>query len=176
MQKLLLLGHTKVSDLVKPGLETSDSHANGHSGINGVNGNKEYILPEVSGSLHDLLAAGFIQQVKESMFRSPADTEAQTEKEILRSTYNGSTRGTKQKDELREKVRRHLRNIRDEGLDWQPIGSKRKAGREGKDGLNGNPKRRRTVNGAVGGDTGMIEKSSRLDVGLKATACFHCLY
>ena len=178
VQSLLQLGHTKVSDLVR-GFEAKDKringHANGHAAanrINGVNGNGNAIT---AGQLHSVLAqllqAGLIEPVTETMFRSPTDTYNMVEKEMLQLHYGGSTKGVKQKEELKNKIRDRLQSLRDENRDWEPkAGKKRPRNGELSNGINGSGKRRRLSNGAVNGDHTYEDDGTRLDVGFSSSS------
>lgn len=175
IQNLLLLGHTKVSDLADAYAITSRSHSNGHgaentgtNGINGMNGkHKVHITSpgQLDLVLSKLLQAGFVQPVIERMFRSPTDTYNLVENVILHDNFGGQTKGTRQKEELKIKVRGQLKSWRDEGRDWKPSGGS-------KNGVNGQGKKRRLSRGeaAINGNHAFHGEGTRLDVGFKISA------
>jgi len=177
IQNLLLLGHTKVSDLAEQyetahkALHANDD-SNGHSGVNGTNGQaKTHITSagQLDSILCALLQSALIEPVIERMFRSPTDTYTQVEKEILEQTFSGSTTGSKQKDELKVKVRHRLKSLRDEGLDWRPKGNKRPLPSDLANGAKGHDKKRRLSKGEAGVDGDQVavfeDEGIRLDVG-----------
>lgn len=156
--------------------ESGPKHANGngkrngHATTNGMNGHgNEY---PSTGPLHTvlsrLLQAGIIEPLNASMLRSPTDLYNTVEKEVLTTFFGGSTKGGKQKDELKIKIQARLESARTEGPDWQPKGKKRMANGD-YTGVNGN-KRRRLSNGSevVNGDQLYEDDGTRLDVGLSS--------
>ena len=180
VQNLLLLGHTKVSDLAEahgPNQKPPpNGDSNGHVVINGSmpnDGTSSLHVPsdaQLDVILCDLLETGFVEPVVQSMFRSPTDTYSHVEKEILQNVYGGSTKGTKQKDELKGRVRERLQEIRSEGRDWEVQSNKRALDGGSANGINGTAKRRRLSNGSVNGRSTLHhqDKGIRIDVGLLA--------
>lgn len=176
VQNLLLLGHTKISDLAaayesvkKPQVNGT---SNGHSTTNDTTrAEKSHITSagQLDAILYQLLDAGLVEPVTQRMFRSPSDTYNQVEKEQLDTHFGGSTKGTKQKEELNRNISARLRDLRSEGRDWRPKGKKRPYNGDGPNGVNGAAKRRRLSNGAVNGDSHYEDETIRLDVGLSAS-------
>jgi DNA-directed RNA polymerase III subunit RPC3 len=160
VQNLLLLGHTKVSDL-EEAYESKQKHysygnGNGYVMANGTNSQSRSHVSSAS-QLHTILAqllqAGLVEPVVKSMFRSPTDTYKKIEREILHESFGGSTKGVKQKEELKVKIRDRLQALRTEGREWKPHGKKRL--------LNGE----HVNGGAVNGDHFYEDDGTRLDVG-----------
>jgi DNA-directed RNA polymerase III subunit RPC3 len=175
MGNLFLSGHSTVKQLVS-GYESRLTEAeaeakkdrDGHL-TNGVNGqSKPHLNPvaQMHGILTELLETGLIEPLFESMFRSPTDTYNQIEKEILQRDFGGSTKGIKQKDELKAKIQARLQDLRYD-REWKPKGKKRPLNRNHATGLNGASKRRKLFNGggAVNGDHYFEDDGVRLDVG-----------
>jgi DNA-directed RNA polymerase III subunit RPC3 len=175
VHKLFLLGHTRISDLAKAFESKQKDHVNGDAedydattnDTNGVNG--QSTSPVTSeGHLHSvlqqLLDAGFLEPVVPSMFLSPADTYNKIEKEILRESFGGSTKGAKQKEELKLKVKHRLHDLRTKRA-WKGKVKKRPLNGQHMNGINGTNKRRRLSNGdsAVSGDTPFEDDGTRLD-------------
>lgn len=177
VQNLLLLGHTKVSDLADAYGTANKAHTNGnskeHTGTNGVNGvksgNGKSMMPISSAGqldhvLAQLLQSGFVEPVIERMFRSPTDTHNLVETVMLHDNYGGQTKGTRQKEELKIKVRQQMKSWRDEGRDWKPVGSQRSGGPA--NGANQGKKRRLSRSEAtVNGNHPFQDEGFRLDVG-----------
>ncbi len=179
MGNLFLSGHSTVKELVSGHITTvAEAEAKRKREerlANGINGQNKLHLPvqaaphsnptgQMHGILTELLESGLIQPLFEEMFRSPTDTYSQVEKEILQKEYGGSTKGIKQKDELKEKVRQRLQDLRSE-REWKPNGKKRPLNGNHANGANGASKRRRLSNGAVNGDHYFEDDGTRLDVG-----------
>ena len=178
VQVLFQVGHTKVSELIATYEMLHLKHNEGTglnadtNGVNGVNGHEK--LEQTSGHLHavliELLQAGMIEPVKAHMFRSPTDSYAMIEREILLSDYDGNTKGNKQKDELKGKVRERLQGLREEGREWNAKGGKKRShAADITNGVNGTGKRRRLSNGAVNGDHYVEDDGARLDVGFPSS-------
>ncbi len=173
MGNLFLSGHSTVQQLVS-GYESRLAEAEAKKKrdrhlANGVNGqNKPH--PNPAGQMHvmltELLENGLIEPLFENMFRSPTDTFNQIEKEILQRDYNGSTKGVKQKDDLKFKIQARLEDLRSERV-WKPKGKKRPLNGNHATGVNGASKRRRLSNGggAINGDHYFEDDGARLDVG-----------
>jgi DNA-directed RNA polymerase III subunit RPC3 len=170
---LLLLGHTKVSDLEEAyeSKQKNYIHANGHgtSMVNGTNGQSRSHVSS-TGQLHTILAqllqAGLVEPVVKSMFRSRTDTYKEIERELLHESFGGSTKGVKQKEELKVRILDRLRALRTEGREWKPHGKKRPLNSEHVNGISVSSKRRRLSNGgAVNGDHFYDDDGTRLDVG-----------
>jgi DNA-directed RNA polymerase III subunit RPC3 len=176
---LFLIGHGTVKELVS-GYESRlaeaeaeakkklDKKGDGHL-ANGVNGqSKPHPNPvgQMHGMLTELLEAGFIQPLFENMFRSPTDTYNKIEKDVLRADYGGSTKGIKQKEELKVKIQTCLQALRSE-REWKPKGKKRTLNGNHANGVNGTNKRRRLSigGGAANGDHYFEDDGKRLDVG-----------
>jgi DNA-directed RNA polymerase III subunit RPC3 len=187
VQNLLLLGHTKVSDLADAYETANKPHSNGHSkehpgtnGVNGVNGNHKIHITsagQLDYVLSRLLHSGFVQPVLEPMLRSPTDKHNLVEKVILHDSYGGQTKGTRQKEELKIKVRNQLKSWRDDGRDWKPVGSSERPG-DAVNGVNGRGKKRRLsrgeaiVNGKHPYDEGRLDVSFRLPQRTRSDANF----
>lgn len=175
VQNLFLLGHTKVSDLVEAYESQQELHAkeNGIGHTNGINGHDE-AHNIAAGQLHMILAqllqAGLIEPVIESMFRSPTDIYNKVEREILQERFGGSTKGFKQKDELKANIQARLHDLRSEGREWRLQGKKRSSHGDQVNGANGSSKKRRipSDSGAVNGDHSCEDDGMRLDVGSQA--------
>lgn len=175
VQILLFLGHANIDQLVQTyesRRASVDAHVNENSEkplVNGLqNGSKDHAETVAASHIQEviirLLEAGFLQPVVPRMFQSPSDTYEQVEKEILRERFQGSLKGTKQKEELRQKIAERLQEIRSEGEEWQRKGAKRA--------LNGNhydgsEKRLKVTNGggAPNGGAHIRFHESGFDVG-----------
>ena len=164
VQNLLLLGHSNISSLEAAYESTSTVHTNGDTNnMNGINGKSHsFSVGQLHAVLAQLLRSAFVERVNQRMFRSPTDTHKLVERGLLRDKFGGQIKGTKQKDELKVKVREQLKSWRDEGRDWQPVGSKRVV-----NGTNGHGKKRRFPEVAVNGKRGFQDDGFRLDVSLK---------
>ncbi|ESZ98540.1 hypothetical protein SBOR_1072 [Sclerotinia borealis F-4128] len=133
MEQLVLLGHAKIFDIIAELNKGHEAHANGNgngngNGTNGAangNGIQSYPSGQLNHTLIQLLEEGFIQPVGQNMFRSPTDSYNAVEKALLHDSYGGATRGTKQKDELRSRVRARLQELRAEVPNWRPVGYSR---------------------------------------------------
>lgn len=174
VQELLVLGSIKIGELAnkfEPKQHNSVSESNGlehenHSANGKVNGKNGYTHTPSHSQLEDVLyrltEGGFIELVVESMFLSPSDTYNKVENELIREVYNGATKGTKQKDELRKKIRERLGEIRS---DLQKGLLKRVAN----EGLNNvEAKRRKLANGVGtlnGENHGHRSENHKFDVG-----------
>jgi DNA-directed RNA polymerase III subunit RPC3 len=175
VQNLLLLGHTKIADLVEAynsRWNAQEIRVNGHgscpptkvlhNGANGISdGAKLNNLDEV---LCQLLEAELIEPVVESMFLSPSDAYQKVEREILQSHFGGTTKGFKQKDDLKSKVIDGLRALRHESKIWKSKGNKRPA-----NGIlaNSSQKRQKLANGDFPGSGrphGHHDENMSLDV------------
>ena len=171
MEQLLLLGHAKVSDIIAEWNKNHEPHINGNgigvttNGASNGHGTHSYPLGQLNDTLIQLLEEGFIQPVSQNVFRSPTDTYNAVEKALLRDSFGGATRGTRQKDELRSKVRKSLQDLRAEVPNWKPIGYKRPSTSSHINGAA--PKRRRlSHNGsAVNGNHVVDDETNKLDVG-----------
>ncbi|EDN96672.1 hypothetical protein SS1G_01598 [Sclerotinia sclerotiorum 1980 UF-70] len=165
MGQLVLLGHAKVSDIIAELNKSHDTRANGN-GINGAtngNGVHSYHSGQLNYILIQLLEQGFIQPVGRNMFRSPTDSYNAVEKALLHEDYGGATRGTKQKEELRSRIRQRLQDLRAEVPNWKPVGYNRPSANGH---LNGTASKRRRLshNGTAsnGYDFG-DDETNRLD-------------
>ncbi|RKF79448.1 DNA-directed RNA polymerase III subunit rpc3 [Golovinomyces cichoracearum] len=131
VQNLFLLGHTKISDLEeayqsKQKQQISRENHHPSTSENGdINKNSKFKQEQMYtvGQLHSvllrLLQSGVIEEVYEHMFRSPTDTYSRIEKETLQMYFGGSTKGAKQKEELKLKVRARLQALRSDTQKWQ---------------------------------------------------------
>ncbi|KAJ8071039.1 hypothetical protein OCU04_001386 [Sclerotinia nivalis] len=163
--QLVLLGHAKISDIIAELNKSHGTHANGN-GINGAtngNGVHPYHSGQLNHTLIQLLEEGFIQPVGRNMFRSPTDSYNAVEKALLHEDYGGATRGTKQKEELRSRIRQRLQDLRAEVPNWKPVGYNRPSANGH---LNGTASKRRRLshNGTAtnGYDFG-DDETNRLD-------------
>ncbi|KUJ08472.1 DNA directed RNA polymerase-like protein III subunit Rpc82 [Mollisia scopiformis] len=172
VHKLFLLGHCSVSDLVTAYESKNKDHANGNAEgsstiTNDVNGQSVSPVDSI-GQLHSvliqLLDSGFVEPVVRSMFHSPEDTHSMIERQILQESFGGSTKGAKQKDELKLKIKNRMNAIRAE-REWKGNAKKRPLNGEHINGINGTNKRRRLSNGSstVSGDPLIEDDGSRLD-------------
>ena len=176
IQNLLLLGHTKVSDLADAYETANKPYTNGHgkestgtNGVNGVDGEHEINISspgQLDYVLTQLLQSGFVQPVIERMFRSPTDTHNLVEKVILRDIYGGQTKGTRQKAELKIKVRNQLKSWRDDSPDWKPQGGTKRPG-DAVNGATGQSKKRRLSRGEATLNANHAYEGGRLDVGFR---------
>ena len=168
MQNLFLLGHIKISDLAEAYESKEKPHTNGKSyaPVNGINGHAS-IAGQLDCILIELLQAGLVETVTESMFRSPTDTFTHVEKEILQLHFGGSTKGGKQKEELKAMVKDRLQTIRSDGPDWRRKGNKRAMNGDPVNGLNGSGKRRRLSDGdgVISDEKICTDDGNILDVG-----------
>jgi len=174
MGNLFLIGHGTVKELVsgyesrlaaaEEAKETKDRHL--ANGVNGQSKSRPNLVGQMHGMLTEVLEAGLIQPLLVNMFRSPTDTYHKIEKDILRTDYGGSTKGIKQKEELKVKIQARLQALRSE-REWKPKGKKRTLNGNHANGLNGTNKRRRLSSGggAVNGDHYFEDDGKRLDVG-----------
>jgi DNA-directed RNA polymerase III subunit RPC3 len=178
VQNLLLLGHGRVSDLEAAYQATNNAHTNSDSmrhndtnHLHSINGKSQSLsVGQLHSVLTRLLQSGFVEPVMERMFRSPTDTQNVVEKEELRRNYGGQTKGTRQKEELKIKVRQQLKSWRDGGRGWQLVGSKGPG--ERMNGINGQGKKRRLSRGeaAVNGNHVFQDDGLQLDVSFKFSA------
>jgi DNA-directed RNA polymerase III subunit RPC3 len=151
VRKLLLLGQATVSDLIEAcqsEKQQENGESNGADAENGTNGNSHHSFHvlQLEHTLSEICEGGFVEAVTSRMFRSPIDTRNEIEKTLLKGTYGGSTKGTKQKEELEVSVREKLQALRDEDMEWKSKGKKR-APNGDLNGTNSNAKRRRLSNG-----------------------------
>lgn len=170
MQNLLLLGHTKIGDLadayVGSGASKSQTQklANGNGEL--TNGHTEHDVDKLSSAgqlyfiLCRLLQSGLVEPVTESMFRSPADAYSRAEQEIVQMYFSGGTKGLKQKEDLKSKIKDRLRVARDEGKDWM---ENSKGVKRAISGTTSAPEKRRKL--ANGGAHTEEDEGVTLDVG-----------
>ena len=174
---LFLSGHSTVEELVsgyKASLADVETKRKREEHLaNGINGQSKSpvqapavrsSIGQMHGLLTELLEGGLIQPLTGKMFLSPADTYDKVAKETLQDEYGGSIKGTKQKEELKEKIRGRLLKLRSE-REWKSTGKKRPLNGNHANGINGSNKRRRLSNGAVNGDHYFEDDGARLDVG-----------
>ncbi|TGO16767.1 hypothetical protein BTUL_0024g00370 [Botrytis tulipae] len=167
MGQLVLLGHAKISDIIAELNKNHEPHANGNgNGINGAtngNGVHSYTSGQLNHTLIQLLEEGFIQPVGQNMFRSPTDSYNAVEKALLQDSYGGATRGTKQKDELKMRIRGQLQELRAQVPNWKPVGYNRLSTNGH---MNGTASKRRRLSQNGGANNGYDfgdDESSRLD-------------
>ncbi|KAB8303786.1 hypothetical protein EYC80_005164 [Monilinia laxa] len=166
MEQLVLLGHAKISDIIAELSKSHEAHTNGNgSGMNGAtNGNGTHSYPpgQLNSTLIQLLEEGFIQPVGQNMFRSPTDSYNAVEKTLLQDSYGGATRGTKQKDELRSRIRVRLQELRSEAPNWKPVGYNRSSTNGH---MNGSISKRRRLshNGSATNGHDFNDESNKLD-------------
>jgi DNA-directed RNA polymerase III subunit RPC3 len=160
---LFLLGHTRVCDLADAYRSSNEAVAASSTGWE--DDTHVFSAGKVDSMLYDLLEAGFVEPVVEAMFRSPDDTYNNVEKTILRDEFTGGPKGTKQKEQMKNRIRDKLESIRSEGRDWKRQGTKRAW--NGVTGTNGDAKRRKLANGdlAVNGNHDHEDEDLRLEVG-----------
>lgn len=117
VQNLLLLGHAKVGDLVDA-YQSKTIVTNGQTNgtTNGVNGTESSAKFNLDGILKRLLDDGFVEPLVKSMFRSPADTYLEAERDITRSAGAAATAGAskagKTADLLKHDVERTVETAR----------------------------------------------------------------
>jgi DNA-directed RNA polymerase III subunit RPC3 len=198
VHNLLLLGHTKISDLLhayeaqkeeqfrlvqlarqeaqrQEEEEAAQPEENGD--LNGVkelraNGHIPDPVTASSGQMHTALArlfdAGLVERVVDSMFRSPADIQDELEKELARES-SGGVRTAKQKLEIANRLKHKIRDLRREGTEWRPHTRKRPFNGDHANGMNGASKRRRLSSGAANGESNYDDDGSYLDVCLRTS-------
>lgn len=180
MQNILVFGSIKVSDLADAYI-SAQKHVNGNNGIpngtNGTNGTSDGLIRsagQLDAVLYKLLEAEFLEPVVPNMFISPSDTYSNMEREVLQVFFGGSTKGVKQKDELKTKVRDRLQALETERKRWRPTGNKRPS-TFNTNGVNGINKRRKLSNG-IDSINGHHEEDDEdevlLDVGLWCSKLF----
>ena len=117
VQNLLLLGHAKVGDLVDA-YHSKTKLTNGQTNgtTNGVNGTEDSDKFNLDGILKRLLDDGFAEPLVKSMFKSPADTYLEAERDITRSAGAAATAGAskagKTADLLKHDVERTVETAR----------------------------------------------------------------
>ncbi len=183
IKDLLLFGHATIENLMRAhdsnqNLTDVPVNGNGNAGSlpNGMkNGYDGYTEGSASGALQTvllrLLEAGFVQPVIPRMFQSPSDTYNEIESEVIRESFVGGTKGTKQKEEFKAKVVEKLRDLRSESQGWQSSKGAKRALNGGH--TNGNEKRRKLVNGhsSVNGESHTQDSEiNTLDVGFSSFA------
>ncbi len=176
VEELLLLGHTKIGDLLavfeskaKAKRETVKSGSNGDIFSNGTSkGHTEEDdnpdQEELNDALIQLLETRFIEPVVGSMFHSASDTYNDTENEIKHQEFGGSIKGPKKLEELKARTCEKLRELRAERA-WQ--GTKSLKRQSNGSYVNG-AKRRKLANGdmKINGDVHDHDAQSlKLDVG-----------
>lgn len=117
VQNLLLLGHAKVGDLVDAyQFKTKLTNGQTNGMTNGVNGTEGRDKFNLDGILKRLLDEGFVEPLVKSMFKSPADTYLEAEKDITRSAGAAATAGAskagKTADLLKHDVERTVETAR----------------------------------------------------------------
>lgn len=177
VQKLFLLGNTSVSNLEAAYESKHEQHVNGNAegssvipnGVNGHNVSSVTSIGHLHALLNRLLEVGFVEPVIQNMFLSPADTYNKVERDILQESFGGSTKGAKQKDDLKLKVRNRLQAIRSD-REWKGGSVKRPLNGGYINGVNGTNKRRRLSNGSstVSSDHLYEDDGTRLEVGFSS--------
>lgn len=170
VQNLLLLGHTKIGDLADAyggsGAAQSQVRRPANGNDERTNGQTEHDVDKLSSAgqlyliLCRLLQSGLVEPVTESMFRSPADAYSRAEQEIVQTYFSGGTKGLKQKEDLKSKIKDRLRASRDEGKNWMENSKGVKRALNGA--ISAPEKRRKLVNG----DAHTEEDGVTLDVGV----------
>ena len=170
MGQLVLLGHAKISDIIAELNKNHEPHANGNSnetnGATNGNGVHSYPSGQLNHTLIQLLEEGFIQPVGQNMFRSPTDSYNAVEKALLQDSYGGATRGTKQKDELRMRIRGQLQELRAQVPNWKPVGYNRSSTNGHTNDIASKRRRLSHSGGATNGYDFGDDESSKLDVRL----------
>lgn len=167
---LFLLGHAKVGELMDQHQLKSSQSSNGTSDsvppLRGQRCSPAYL----DSILCDLLEVNLLEPVVNLSFRSPDDTYNEVEHNIVKTEFSGSTKGTKQKEQLKMRIRETLADLRSHRETWKPKGNKRKADSSLSNGTNGDAKRRRFSNGShpVNGHHVENDDSLRLDVGFSS--------
>lgn len=121
---------------------------------------------QVDFILCELLEAGLVEPVTEIAFRSPDDTYNEIEQATIKSDFTGGTKGTKQKEMLKNIIRDKMQTLRLESQIWKSKGNKRKLDSPHANGMNGDAKRRKFSNGSLtvnGNHQG--DENLRLEVG-----------
>jgi DNA-directed RNA polymerase III subunit RPC3 len=167
LKNLILLGHAKVGDLIDSYLQNRKPPTNGASSTLAELDAQQYTPARLSSILCKLLEATLLQPVTNLSFQSPDDTYLEVERNLLRDEFQGGTKGPKQKELLKNRIRDTLEPLRSESQIWKPKGNKRKPDNELSNGTNGSAKRRRYSNGSltVNGNHAPEDESLRLDVG-----------
>ncbi|KIM98849.1 hypothetical protein OIDMADRAFT_126614, partial [Oidiodendron maius Zn] len=165
VQNLFLMGHAKVGDLIDSYLRNRKPPTNGASNTLAELDAQQHSPARLDSILCKLLEATLLQPATHLSFRSPDDTYNEVEQKLLRDEFSGSTKGTKQKEQLKSRIRETLESMRSEGQNWKLKCSKRKFDGELSNGTNGSAKRRRFSNGsfAVNGNHAHDDESLRLD-------------
>ncbi|TAQ85151.1 hypothetical protein B7494_g6523 [Chlorociboria aeruginascens] len=171
VKNLLILGHVKLSDLAKTFESSQTTHVSGHRNANTdqnhTNGlHKPHSTAEfLDSTLYLLLEAGLIEPISAMMFRSPTDMYNQVEQDIRRLHYGGNTKGNKQKEELKTKVRDRLQALRSDSPKWKSSNLKRAPNGHLLDEISNTSKRRKLVNGdgVSNNDHSYEDKGIRLD-------------
>jgi DNA-directed RNA polymerase III subunit RPC3 len=164
---LFLLGHAKVGELIDLFQLNRSTTVNGDSGAHTASHAQRHTPGQLDSILCDLLEAGLLEPVTDLSFRSPDDTFNEVEQNLLKAEFTGGTKGTKQKELLKTRIRDELASLRSERQKWKSKGNKRKLEGVQVNGTNGNAKRRRFSNGslAVNGNHADEDESLRLEVG-----------
>lgn len=198
VQNLLLLGHTKVGDLVeayKALLEKAVPKANGvTNGHTSGEGNDvkmtdgDNTIAKAKDALHktgltheqlddilyQLLQCGYLQPVTAALFKSPADTYHDIEQEVLRS--NGGekgSKGSKKAEAIKGLIRERLKEVRESEKNWRQHIKGNKRPRDAYDDSTGPDKRRRLAGGVSvnGSSNGVKDYVFKLDVGSSFNSC-----
>ena len=164
VQNLLLLGHAKVGDLVDA-YHSKTKLTNGQTNgtTNGVNGTEASDNLNLDGILKRLLDDGFAEPLVKSMFKSPADTYLEAERDITRSAGAAATAGAskagKTADLLKHDVERTVETARRQ-RSWKEGNLKR----YDKNIIPASEKRRKLANGrAAAAGPGEFENDVVLD-------------
>lgn len=169
---LFLLGHAKVGALIDLCQLNRSPTVNGDSSAHVASHTQRQTPAQLDSILCDLLEAGLLEPVTDLTFRSPDDTFNEVEQKLLKTEFTGGTKGTKQKELLKTRIREELATLRSEKQKWKSNSNKRKLEGAHVNGTNGNAKRRRFSNGslAVNGNHADENESLRLEVG--CSSCY----
>lgn len=186
VQNLLLLGHTKVGDLVQAyalkrailekAAAKTNAHSNGHTNgagedVNMTNGDSHkagLTHGQLDGILYQLLECGYLEPVTAEMFKSTADAYNEFQQQAVKDGSDGGAKGSKKAVTLTSMIRSQLRERREKNSKWQHLTKgNNKRPRDGYDSMDQDKRRKLTngtsVNGASPGDG---EETIRLDPNL----------
>lgn len=187
VQNLLLLGNTRIGDLVDAYAQKkaqaekatavvngtvngkTEEHVNGTGEVELTNGDNQATRKaglahvQLDSILYLLLQCGYIQPVSAGLFKSPADAYADLEREVMKEHFEGGIKGPKKQIEFQTLVRTRLTDMRHKARDWQPLVTGNKRLRD-EIGPAGPDKRRKLSNGAaLNGTSHGLGDTVRLD-------------
>ncbi|KAI9836205.1 MAG: hypothetical protein M1819_001542 [Sarea resinae] len=132
VSNLHLLGHARVGDLAaaygvaggkRKGTVNGEAyHLNGQGLPNGTSKEQESskgltqitTRGQLHSTIHVLLQAGYVSQVRDEVFRPPADNRLEAERVVRRDQFNGELKsGAKEKDSFERAVIKKLKQWRD---------------------------------------------------------------